>query len=224
MRGACDRRAAGHGGSRRVRGSRWQEAAALAMLMQSRGVLHAAEVYPDKLAQIEAELARTGLRSDRLSFATAAVDLTRGLGALERMSPTGYDVVLVDAPCSGFGTLARRPDIYARRAQVALTSEEVAVPSGQSRIELPALQGAILERAAQRVRAGGVIVYAVCTLTHAEGAGVMAEFRSRHPEFVPAAGDESVPERLRAPEVTLRPDTDGTDGFMVFRLRRATKA
>jgi 16S rRNA (cytosine967-C5)-methyltransferase len=86
------------------------------------------------------------------------------------------------------------------------------------------VQGAILDRVAPLVRPGGVLLYAVCTLSREEGPEVVAAFRARHPDFVPAEAGETVPARLRAAELVLRPDRDGTDGFMVYRLRRSVGA
>jgi 16S rRNA (cytosine967-C5)-methyltransferase len=112
----------------------------------------------------------------------------------------GFDRALVDAPCSGLGTLASRPDLRWR-----------AEP-------LPELQLALLRAAAERVRPGGSITYAVCTINSAENEAVVdalglepddlgAEWpRFRHP---------SRPEFL----LTL-PHRDGTSGFFVARLRR----
>jgi 16S rRNA (cytosine967-C5)-methyltransferase len=91
-------------------------------------------------------------------------------------------------------------------------------------VPLPELQRAILARVAPLVRPGGVLVYAVCTVSRDEGPGAVAWLRERMPEWEPAEASEGVPERLRPAEVVLRPDTDGTDGFMVFRLRRKTSA
>jgi 16S rRNA (cytosine967-C5)-methyltransferase len=98
----------------------------------------------------------------------------------------------------------------------------VEVPSApaETRVRLPELQGALLDRVAPLVRPGGVLVYAVCTLNAEEGPEAIAAFRARHPGFVPVEGDASLPARLRSAAVVLRPDVDGTDGFMVHRLRR----
>jgi 16S rRNA (cytosine967-C5)-methyltransferase len=202
----------------------------LAAMMEGTGVLHAVEMYPDRVARIVDEITRLGFDPARLHLQTAAADLTRGLGALGSKVPSdGYDRVLVDAPCSGLGTLARRPDLLARTTQRVMHSEDGAMDGEVEAMEavkagpraaLPTLQGAILDRVAPLVSPGGQLVYAVCTLSEDEGPGVLRAFCARHPAFVPAQGGSEIPERLRPAEVVLRPDRDGTDGFMVFRLER----
>jgi 16S rRNA (cytosine967-C5)-methyltransferase len=197
---------------------------ALAAMLEGRGVLHAVEMYPEKVRRIDEELDRLGLRASGLSFASAAADIARGLGTIARVVPEdGYDCILLDAPCSGLGTLGRRPDILSRAGARVLVHDESDgdTPARESRIALPDLQRALLDAVAPRVRPGGLLVYAVCTLTVAEGLAQIESFRGRHPAFVPCEGDANVPERLRAWSVTLRPDLDGTDGFQVFRLRKS---
>ena len=78
--------------------------------------------------------------------------------------------MLVDAPCSGLGTLRAHPEIRWRR-----------VPEDLDR--LAALQAAILDRAASRVRPGGVLVYTTCTLSRVENEAVVESFVQRHPGF-----------------------------------------
>ncbi len=200
--------------------------AVLASMLAGQGVLHAAEMYPEKVSRIDAELDRLGLRAPGLAFASAAVDLTRGLGALTRLAPDdGYDCVLLDAPCSGLGTLGRRPDILARAGDRVLVHDAGTDEDGGHRIDarmpLPALQRALLDAVAPRVRVGGTLLYAVCTLTLAEGVTQIEAFRARFPGFAPCdAVTDACPERVRPSHVTLRPDRDGTDGYQCFRLRR----
>jgi 16S rRNA (cytosine967-C5)-methyltransferase len=112
----------------------------------------------------------------------------------------GFDRALVDAPCSGLGTLASRPDLRWR-----------AEP-------LPELQLALLRAAAERVRSGGTITYAVCTINRAENEDVL-EALGLEPDDL---GDEWP--RFRHPGdprllLTL-PHRHGTSGFFVARLRR----
>jgi 16S rRNA (cytosine967-C5)-methyltransferase len=90
---------------------------------------------------------------------TRAVDLTVGAGGLA----PDFDRVLVDAPCTGLGTLARRPEIALR-----LTESDPA--------RLAETQLEILRTAAKLVKPGGTLVYAVCTPTTEEGIGVVRRF------------------------------------------------
>jgi 16S rRNA (cytosine967-C5)-methyltransferase len=126
-----------------------------------------------------------------------------------RQPPLGtrFDAVLVDAPCTGLGTLRRHPEVRWRRRP-----EDVA--------RLAALQRAILTELAPLVRPGGVLVYAVCTLTQEETNGVVAEFCARAPRFVPEPVVE-VPAEIRTADGFLRtlPHRHDLDGFFAARLR-----
>jgi 16S rRNA (cytosine967-C5)-methyltransferase len=110
-----------------------------------------------------------------------------------------YDRALVDAPCSGLGVLASRPDLRWR-----------AEP-------LPELQLALMGAAADRVRTGGTIVYSVCTLNADENEAVV-DASGLTPE--PLGEDWPQFAHPKRPEFLLtRPDVDGTSGFFIARLR-----
>ena len=123
-----------------------------------------------------------------------------------------FDAVLVDPPCSGLGTLQSRPDIRWH--------------AGPEQIEqLARVQGRILAAGARAVRAGGVLVYSVCTISRAEGRGVVDAFLAEHPEFTAQPLAPRHPDYAGAaqgPYLQLRPDQDGTDGFFIARLQRAS--
>lgn len=173
------------------------KSALLAMRLAGSGLLHSADLFPEKLARLRASLAREGL-SEGISHDTFAADLSKGLGGISAAMPAGgYDVAVVDAPCSGLGTLAHRPDLLLRLRDEAAWSA------------LTELQGAILARVAGCVRPGGALLYAVCTLTREEGDDVVARFVAGHPGWTVAR------------RTVLRADTDGTDGFVALRLERA---
>lgn len=116
------------------------------------------------------------------------------------------DIVLVDSPCSGSGTWRRNPE-----GRWRLTSERLD--------RLVALQQRLLDIAAELVRPGGRLVYAVCSLLSREGAGQIEAFVSRHSlwimEETPIAAG-----RLDGAGRLLTPGYDGTDGFFVARLVR----
>src|SRR5688572_24410271 len=114
------------------------------------------------------------------------------------------DRVLVDAPCSGFGTLRRNPDLKWRHGPDAIA-------------QLAAKQRRILGAAARLVRPGGRLVYATCSVLREENDAVTAGFQEEHPEFQPLScaellATQRIPvdtgERLR-----LLPHLHGTDGF-----------
>jgi 16S rRNA (cytosine967-C5)-methyltransferase len=122
----------------------------------------------------------------------------------------GFDAVLVDPPCSGLGTLQSRPDLrwHASPDQIA---------------ELSALQAAILAAGARLTRPGGVLVYSVCTISRAEGHGVLERFLAAHDGFAPEPLAPRHPEYAAAavgPYLQLLPHREGTDGFFIARIRR----
>jgi 16S rRNA (cytosine967-C5)-methyltransferase len=107
-----------------------------------------------------------------------------------------FDRVLVDPPCSGLGTLQSRPDIRWHSSP-----ENIAA--------LVALQREILLAGAAVTAPGGVLVYSVCTITRAEGEGVVEALRSERPDFVLERSEQ------------LMPHVEGSDGFFIARLRRS---
>jgi 16S rRNA (cytosine967-C5)-methyltransferase len=119
-----------------------------------------------------------------------------------------FDRVLVDAPCSGLGTLRRRADLRWR-----------VEPSSVDR--LVELQRSLLAAAADLVRPGGVLVYSVCTLTAAETTGIDTGLRADRPDLQPLdpPDDPWVPWGTGA---ILLPQAAGTDGMALFRYRRTS--
>lgn len=116
------------------------------------------------------------------------------------------DLVLVDAPCSGSGTWRRNPE-----GRWRLSAERLE--------RLVAIQQRLLDLAAELLRPGGALVYAVCSLLSREGAGQIDAFLERHSSWIReetpiSAGRSDGAGRL------LTPGHDGTDGFFVARLRR----
>jgi 16S rRNA (cytosine967-C5)-methyltransferase len=156
-----------------------------------RGEVVAVELHEGRARELEENVRRLGVTNVRVAHADA-LDLPPEL--------TGFDRALVDAPCSGLGVLAARPDLRWR-----------AKP-------LPELQLGLLRAAAERVRPGGTIVYAVCTMNADENEAV-----------VDASGlevDRSLVEEWpafrhpRRPEFLLTlPHRHGTSGFFLARLR-----
>lgn len=119
------------------------------------------------------------------------------------------DAVLVDAPCSGLGTAAKRPDVKRNR-------------SFDDVLQLCALQRDILDAASQYVKKGGLLVYATCTFIRQENRSVIEAFLDRQLDFTlipldlpPVFGDEGNDGMLQ-----LWPHIHGTDGFFMARMRR----
>lgn len=173
---------AGHGG----------KSLALVDFMKT-GSLTAVDLHPSKLEQFEEEYAALGKPPVELSV--RAVDLVKGAGGMTAV----FDRILVDAPCSGTGTLRRRPEILLR-----LTEERAA--------ELQETQVAIAERALSLLKPGGILVFAVCSLDPREGLGVLERLVNSPiaPPWLPpnvALPDDGI--------VKLGPWT-GTDGYQIF--------
>ena len=149
----------------------------------------AVEKHPGRARELQANARRLGVDLEVLN--ADALELPAALGAFDR--------VLVDAPCSGLGVLNSRPDLRWR-----------AEP-------LPDLQLALLRVAAERVRPGGTVTYAVCTLSRAENEDVVDavglqvdDLGARWPEY----------RYPRRPHFLLTlPHIHGTSGFFVARLR-----
>lgn len=158
--------------------------------------VEAIEASASKVDQARRNLARLGLEVDH-----RVADLRELPAGVE---PAPY--VLLDAPCSGTGTLRGHPEIPLR-----LGPADVAA--------LSALQDRLLDTAAALAAPGGMLVYAVCALTPDEGPGRIDAFLKRHPEFTPEPVDPPVPTRPAGSGTFILP-LDGLDGFFVTRLRR----
>lgn len=170
-----------------------------ATLLASTGVtvVAAGELHGTR-ARIVAENAQ---RLDRHAVAPYVGD-----GRRPPFPPNTFDRVLVDAPCSGLGVLRRRPD-----ARWRIQPNDVD--------ELVRLQQDLLEGVAPLVRPGGTLVYSVCTLTASESVGIDEWIGDRHPELMAEAVPGAPWERLGR-GARLLPQTIGSDGMYVLRLRR----
>jgi 16S rRNA (cytosine967-C5)-methyltransferase len=155
------------------------------------GEVTAVELHPGRARELEENARRLGAANVRVVNADAT-DLPPEL--------TGFDRALVDAPCSGLGVLAQRPDLR-WRAQ-----------------PLPELQLALLRAAAERLRPGGTVVYAVCTINSAENEEVV-EASGLEPDAT-LADEWPAYRHPRRPEFLLTlPHVHRTSGFFVARLR-----
>jgi 16S rRNA (cytosine967-C5)-methyltransferase len=117
--------------------------------------------------------------------------------------------VLLDAPCTGTGTLREHPEIRWR-----LAADDFR--------RMAELQRAMLENAAALVRPGGVIVYAVCSVAPQEGAGVVRGFLAEHPEFALERPEtqQLAPWLQGDGTMSTSPERGGLDGFFAARMRR----
>jgi 16S rRNA (cytosine967-C5)-methyltransferase len=170
---------------------------AAAMLMRGTGRVYAMDVSAKRLAALAPRAARAGITN-------VHTVLLGEDGARARRLGGKLDRVLVDAPCSGFGTLRRNPDLKWRHGPEAVA-------------ELAAKQRRILAAAAQLLKPGGRLVYATCSILREENDAVADDFQREHPDFEPLSCSELLAaqrisidtgERLR-----LLPHRHGTDGF-----------
>jgi 16S rRNA (cytosine967-C5)-methyltransferase len=180
---------------------------ALGAAMRSTGRLYAFDVSEKRLAKLKPRLARSGLSNVHPTVIAHENDakIKRLMGKIDR--------VLVDAPCSGLGTLRRNPDMKWRQ-----TPESVA--------ELHAKQASILASAARLLKPGGRLVYATCSLLHEENEAVAAQFLATHEDFVLLPMNDVLVEQKIALEMQdylkLQPHLHRTDGFFaaVFERRK----
>ena len=165
-------------------------------LARSGALVVAADVRQSRLGLVRANAERLGA-----SLALVAAD-----GRRPPHPPGSFDRVLVDAPCSGLGTLRRRPD-----ARWRIDADAVA--------RLAALQRDLVYAAADVLRPGGMLVYSVCTLTDEESVAVDEHLARTRPDLIPVdpPGD---PWRPLGRGARLLPQDAGTDGMYLLRLTR----
>ncbi|MHA7628436.1 16S rRNA (cytosine(967)-C(5))-methyltransferase RsmB [Corallococcus sp. M7] len=161
----------------------------------------AVDLHANKLRKIEAEAHRLGLSGRLKAYAhDASEPFPESWGE--------FHALVVDAPCSGLGTLRRHPELRYRRKE-----EDVA--------RLATLQRRILENCQEAVPAGGLLVYAVCTPEPQEGQDQVDMFLRSHPEWT---AEPPVLPGLKLPlaQAWLRtlPGPEGYDGFFAARLRK----
>jgi len=167
-------------------------------LLKNEGKIVAVDRYESRLNLVKSACTRLGVTNVEFLTADAAtLDIPPG------------DKVLVDAPCSGLGTLSKKPD-----AKWMREPEDIA--------KLVVLQNGILEHAAQLVKPGGILVYSTCTIEPEENAVLIQDFLKRHPEFrLESAATIVSPELVTAEGyVQTFQHVHGMDGSFSARLRK----
>ena len=168
-----------------------------AINMQNTGKILACDLHQSKLSLIQTGAARLGIDIIEVRERDARAHDP----ALREIA----DRVLCDVPCSGFGVLAKKPEIRYKDLSDAAA--------------LPDIQYAILENCCRYVKDGGVLVYSTCTIFPEENEQNVARFLSSHPEFAPmdfCVGDIGSKDGM----LTLMPDVHGTDGFFIAKMRK----
>ena len=177
----------------------------LGALMRSTGRLYAFDVSERRLARFKPRLARAGLSN------VHPVRIAHERDSKVRRLTGKADRVLVDAPCSGLGTLRRNPDLKWRQHPDTVA-------------EMRLKQHAILAAAAGLVKPGGRLVYATCSLLAEENDGVVDAFLAAHPAFMPLSAEAVLAAQGIAvdcgPRLRLLPDVHDTDGFFAVVLER----
>lgn len=176
----------------------------LAQLMQNRGTLVATDRNAGKLQRLEQEMRRLGI--------TIARHHSLDLAAATLPDLPLFDRILLDAPCSGLGVLQKNPDGKWR-----------STPGDMDRCAMRQL--ALLERTAPRLRPGGVLVYAVCSIEPEENEAIVKAFLQKHPEFAihrPSMKTVNRCEALLTHEGWLKtfPHRHGMDGFFAAAFRK----
>lgn len=177
----------------------------LGAMMNSQGRLYAFDVSEKRLGNLKPRLKRSGLSNVHPQLIAHENDarVKRLAGKIDR--------VLVDAPCSGLGTLRRNPDLKFRQSR-----ETVA--------ELTQKQAAILDAASRLLKPGGRLVYATCSLLPEENRGIVDAFLTSHGEFTLAPPGPILTQHLIDLDtgdcLQLLPQVHGTDGFFAAVLER----
>jgi 16S rRNA (cytosine967-C5)-methyltransferase len=171
----------------------------LAELMGDEGEVWALERDAHRVETLRATVERLGVHS---------VHVVHGDGR-NYPFPMPFDRVLVDAPCSGLGVLARRADARWRKGPEVLA-------------EMPPVQLDLLRAAARHLSPGGRLVYSVCSFEPEETDQVVARFLAEHPGWTLESAAGSVPDAVLTPEGTMLvlPHRHGCDGAFAARLRK----
>jgi len=170
---------------------------ALGASMRSTGRLYAFDTSAHRLDALKPRMARSGLSNVHPAAIAHERDdrVKRLTGKLDR--------VLVDAPCTGLGTLRRNPDLKWRQTMAGV--EEMAVK-----------QAAILQSASRMVKSGGRLVYATCSILPQENEAIAQAFSAANPDFVPLTASEILANLKVENAPTLC--SGGDDGLLYLRL------
>lgn len=165
----------------------------MAIDMHNEGALYSYDLHKNKLSLVQKGADRLGITIIRTEARDARKPDENLIGKADR--------VLCDAPCSGLGVLAKKPDIRYKD------------PGDIER--LPEIQLAVLEGAVQYVKTGGVLVYSTCTINKRENEAVVGKFLAEHSDFT-LEPDALLRDGMR----TFWPHKDGCDGFFAAKMTR----
>lgn len=182
----------------------------LGAMMRNSGRLYAFDISAARLARAKPRFARSGL-SNIVPVVISADNDQR----VKRLRGKAHRV-LIDAPCSGLGTLRRNPDLKWRQHPESL-------------VELCEIQARILRQASRCVAPGGRLVYATCSLLPEENEDQVTAFLADNPEFTLLDANQILGDRcgkltMSSPYLSLRPDRHATDGFFAAVMERRKDA
>ncbi len=175
-----------------------------AQLMNNTGTVLARDIHPHKLKLIENTAVRLGINIIKTELSDACQLDDKMIGRADR--------VLIDAPCSGFGIIRKKPDI-----KYSKNLSEIK--------EIVQLQRRILSNAAKYVKVGGCLVYSTCTIEPEENIENVKAFLEENSEFKLIGFEELLPENLKLSSakegyIQLYPNTNQTDGFFISKMIR----
>lgn len=170
----------------------------IAELMKNRGRIIAVDLYPSRLQMVEENASRLGI---------TCIETLEGDSRTLSLKPV--DRVLIDAPCSGLGVIAKKPEIKWQRMPRDIR-------------KMTAIQRGLLENAAKLVKEGGVIVYSTCTIEPEENENQIEAFLKNHKNFVLEPPGPFVGEKVTESGKWVKtfPNLHKIDGSFVARLKK----
>lgn len=177
----------------------------IAELLNNTGKVVSLDLHEHKIQLIEKQASRLGL----LNVNAKVLD---SRNASEHFPPNSFDKILVDAPCSGFGVIRKKPEI-----KYTKTEEDI--------LSLTSVQKKILASVADLVKPGGLLVYSTCTIDKQENEEMIKYFLKEHDDFqLDETLKDRMPEKVRQYVengfVQILPQYFNTDGFFIAALRR----
>ncbi|NLP50611.1 16S rRNA (cytosine(967)-C(5))-methyltransferase RsmB [Bacillus sp. RO1] len=177
----------------------------IAELLRDSGKVISTDLHDHKVKLIKDQ-------AERLKLSNIEAQALDSRKAQEIFKPEQFDKILVDAPCSGFGVIRRKPDLKYTKSM-------------QDIKQLASIQLAILKEVAPLVKKGGTLVYSTCTIDKEENADVVHAFLEENKEFeIDFNIKELLPEKVNSyvkeGMLQLLPHYFGTDGFFIVRLKR----
>ncbi len=170
----------------------------IAERMRNTGTVISCDIFNHKLRKIKQGAARLGLTNIQTQLQDAAEFRPEWEACM--------DYVLCDVPCSGMGTIRKKPEIRYKEEQ--------------SLRDLPEIQRAIVDNASRYVRPGGIFVYSTCTLLQRENEEIADWFLSTHHSFEKVDFSLPVCDKITDGRLTLLPHVHHTDGFFVAKFRK----